>query len=43
MNTEDQTQPVIPWLDRFTQPSDDEKFEAEQVDFIVTLMELEFK
>ena len=44
---ETQSQPEIPWLERFAKPErfgkpeSDEKTEAEKIDFITTLMELE--
>ena len=40
---ETQSQPEIPWLERFGKPESDEKTEAEKIDFITTLMELEFR
>ena len=46
---ETQSQPEIPWLERFAKPErfgkpeSDEKTEAEKIDFITTLMELEFR
>ena len=40
---EPQSQPEIPWLERLAQPEPDEKTEAEKIDFITTLMELEFR
>lgn len=43
MENEEQEELKIPWLDRFSQPVKDEKAETEKVDFITTLMELEFR
>ena len=42
--TQSQAQPTMPWLERIEQAKDEsEKSEAEKIDFITTLMELEFR
>lgn len=41
--TQSQAQPTIPWLERIEQSDSSEKSETEKIDFITTLMELEFR